>query len=170
MKPHATRARCCACGERRGGGGGGCCGSVPLSLFSIPRGKGLLPCRAGVLSRTRHLKKGGRSSAERLRCGVLSPPVCAPPPQDTVKRVVTGIWKCGACRKTMAGACPAPRAAFAPRSGDAAAAALQTSGPCAHSSASVLAACITGGAYSLNTGGAATVKGTIRRLREAVDL
>lgn len=33
-----------------------------------------------------------------------------------------------------------------------------------------LAACNTGGAYSLNTGGAATVKGTIRRLREAVDL
>jgi len=33
-----------------------------------------------------------------------------------------------------------------------------------------LAAFNTGGAYSLNTGGAATVKGTIRRLREAVDL
>lgn len=49
--------------------------------------------------------------------------------QDTVKRVVTGIWKCSACKKTMAG-----------------------------------------GAYSLNTGGAATVKGTIRRLREATDL
>ena len=49
--------------------------------------------------------------------------------QDSVSRVVVGIWKCSSCKKTMAG-----------------------------------------GAYALNTGGAATVRGTIRRLREAVEM
>jgi|EP00908_Phaeocystis_cordata_P017348 large subunit ribosomal protein L37Ae len=48
--------------------------------------------------------------------------------KDTVKRQNVGIWKCGACGKTLAG-----------------------------------------GAYTMNTAQAATVRSTIRRLREGTE-
>mmetsp|Transcript_2209 Transcript_2209/g.4975 ORF Transcript_2209/g.4975 Transcript_2209/m.4975 type:complete len:93 (+) Transcript_2209:64-342(+) len=54
---------------------------------------------------------------------------CAFCGKDSVKRTAVGIWKCGACRKTVAG-----------------------------------------GAWSVNTQAAATMRSTIRRLRETVEV
>ena len=83
-----------------------------------------------------------------------------------------GIWKCDACRKTMAGACSS--AFLTPASELPQRAALRRLAGRWHPKRRTLTflrgVFVSGGAYSLNTGGAATVRGTIRRLREAVDL
>jgi large subunit ribosomal protein L37Ae len=63
--------------------------------------------------------------------------------KDTVKRICVGIWRCSACKKTMAGmSCPPDQ--------------------------SLMTHCL-GGAWTLGTPAAVTVRSTIRRLRELTE-
>ena len=119
--------------------------------------------------------------------------------KDAVKRRATGIWHCKSCKKTTAGEPPSPaiscarccctprRPVMPRRHGEQGLLRLARVGrvpatafcegrtPRAHGCPPAQAVerdrvSFAGGAYALNTGGAATVRATIRRLREATDL